>query len=337
MGGILRKKLDEKQSALIKPKMEARTVEPALNCLEQGGPREDATLEAMLRTRTVGRPPVHPSLLLLGSMLSLQLGAAWGKELFGTLGVGGTVLMRLGIGGLILLAWWRPNIRTLSARDWRAVSGLGVALALMTFCFYSSVQYLPLGVAVALEFTGPLTLALLGSRRALDVVWALLAGVGVLLLSPLLGASIPLPGLLWVSGAAIMWVAYILMSARVGQRFEGGQGLALSLNLAALFLIPVALLQMGSTTGAALLEPKIWTGGILMALLSSVIPFSLEMEALRLLPTRVFSVLLSLEPALAALVGLVVLHERLSAVQTGAIALVVGASIGSSWLHSRER
>jgi len=292
----------------------------------------------MLRTQTANRrPPVHPSLLLLGSMLSLQLGAAWGKELFATLGVGGTVLMRLGIGGLILLAWWRPKVGTLSARDWRAVGGLGVALALMTFCFYSAVQYLPLGVAVALEFTGPLTLALFGSRRALDVVWALLAGLGVLLLSPLLGASVPLRGLLWVSGAAIMWVAYILMSARVGQRFEGGQGLALSLGLAALFLIPVALLQMGPATGAALLEPGIWTGGILMALLSSVIPFSLEMEALRLLPTRVFSVLLSLEPALAALVGLVVLHEKLGWAQTGAIALVVGASIGSSWLHSRGK
>ena len=203
----------------------------------------------MLRTQTANRPPIHPSLLLLGSMLSLQLGAAWGKGLFETLGVGCTVLMRLGIGGLILLAWWRPKVGTLSALDWRAVGGLSVALAMMTFCFYSAVQYLPLGVAVALEFTGPLTLALLGSRRALDVVWALLAGLGVLLLSPLLGASVPLRGLLWVSGAAIMWVAYILMSARVGQRFEGGQGLALSLSLAALFLVPVALLQMGPATG----------------------------------------------------------------------------------------
>lgn len=276
-------------------------------------------------------------MLLLGSMLSLQLGAAWGKELFETLGVGGTVLMRLGIGSLILLAWWRPRLRNLDARDWWAVARLGAALAAMTFCFYSSVQFLPLGVAVALEFTGPLALALLGSRRALDVIWALLAGLGVLLLSPILGAQIPLEGLMWVSGAAVMWAAYILMSARVGQRFKGGEGLALSLSVASLFMLPLAWLQMTPATGAALLEPGIWTGGLLMALLASVIPFSLEMEALRRLPTRVFSVLLSLEPALAALVGLIILHEKLNWVQVSAILLVVGASMGSSWLHSREK
>ena len=291
----------------------------------------------MLYTQTVGRPPFPPSLLLLGSMLSLQLGAAWGKDLFETLGVGGTVLMRLGIGSLILLAWWRPKLTSLDARDWWAVGRLGAALAAMTFCFYSSVQFLPLGVAVALEFTGPLALALFGSRRALDVVWALLAGLGVLFLSPILGAKIPLEGLMWVSGAAVMWAAYILMSARVGQRFEGGGGLALSLSVASLCILPAALLQMTPQTGAALLEPTLWATSILMALLASVIPFSLEMEALRRLPTRVFSVLLSLEPALAALVGLLILHEKLGWVQVGAILLVVGASMGSSWLHARGK
>jgi inner membrane transporter RhtA len=224
---------------------------------------------------------------------------------------------------LLLLAIWRPW-RVEHDRDaLKLAATFGIALAAMNFLFYSSLDRIPLGPAVTFEFVGPLTVALLATRTRLDLVWVALAAAGILLLAGP-GGSDDLLGIALALAAGGCWGAYILISARVGQAFEGGQGLAIAMTLGAgLMLVPGV-----AVGGEALLEPEIIAVGAAVALLSSVIPYSFELEALRTIPVGVFGVLMSLEPAVAAIAGLIAIGQDLNAAEVAGIALVVAASAG---------
>jgi inner membrane transporter RhtA len=268
-------------------------------------------------------------------MITVQLGAALAKDLFSSLGPAGVVFLRVGFAALTLLALWRPWRRTnavlAGARraDYAAVVLFGLILALMNFSFYSALDRIPLGIAVTVEFVGPLSVAVAGSRRALDVLWAVLALGGILLLAPLgvLG-NVPLDpfGLLLALVAGACWAIYIILTARVGRAFPGGTGLSLAMTVGAVALLPVGIAGAGS----ALLDPRLLLLGAGVALLSSVVPYSLEMAALRRISPSAFGVFMSLEPAIAALVGWLVLREALDLRAIIALVLVTTAAIGAT-------
>ena len=257
--------------------------------------------------------------------MSVQVGAALATTLFDDLGPAGTVLLRVSLAALVLVAVWRPAVRPRSRAALREVVEFGVALAGMNLCFYAALDRIPLGIAVTLEFVGPLGVAILASRRRLDAAWAALAGCGIVLLSPAPGGSLDAVGAGLALLAGGFWGAYILLSARVGRTFPGGTGLAMAMVVAAALLLPVGI----AGGGADLLDPRLAAVGFGVAMLSSAIPYSLELEALRRLAAGTFGVLMSLEPAVAALVGLVLLGQGLSALELVAIALVVVASAGA--------
>lgn len=274
-------------------------------------------------------PPVG---LVMMSMFTIQLGAAIAKSLFPALGPGGTSLLRIGFAAIILMVAWRPKLTALRRRDMIAVALLGMTLGLMNFIFYHAINRIPLGVAVTIEFVGPLGVAVAGSRRWLDLAWVILAGAGVVLLSPWTGAALDPLGLGLALAAGSLWAMYILITPHVGRRFTGGNGLALAMSVAALIVLPFGI----ASAGTALLRPVLLLAGLGTALLSSVIPYSLEMEALRKLPTRLFGILMSLEPAIAGLVGWIVLRENLSIRALIAMGLVIAASIGATRWGTRS-
>jgi inner membrane transporter RhtA len=263
--------------------------------------------------------------LVLGAVASVQLGAALAATLFDDLGPAGTTFLRVGLAGIALIAIWRPRLRGHGAGDLRVSALFGVALAGMNLCFYLAIDRIPLGIAVTFEFVGPLGVAIAASRRRLDALWALLAAVGIVLLSSGGGRDLDPTGVALALVAGAFWAAYILLGARVGQAFPGGAGLALAMALAAILVAPAGLAE----AGGALLEPGLALAGAAVALLSSVIPYSLELEALRRLPARVFGVLMSLEPAVGALAGLAVLGQGLGGPEVLGIGLVVAASSGA--------
>jgi inner membrane transporter RhtA len=264
-----------------------------------------------------------PALVLLG-IVSVQFGAALAKRLFTEVGSLGTVALRLFFAAVVLILVWRPSVR-MTRSAWAVVLAYGVILGVMNLCFYQALARIPLGIAVTIEFLGPLAIALAGSRRWLDAFWAVLAAAGVALLAnPRGGVSVV--GFLLALAAGICWGAYILVSAALGRHTTGGKGLALGMVIAALLVVPFGV----ASSGAALAHPRILTAGLGIALLSSVIPYSLELEALRKLPPRVFGILMSLEPAVAALMGLVVLREALQMSQWMAVLCVVAASAGAT-------
>ena len=265
-------------------------------------------------------------LFVLAAASSVQLGAAIAATLFDDLGPAGTSVLRVGLGALILLAIWRPRVRGLAREDLRLVFWLGLTLGVMNYSFYEAIDRIPLGVAVTIEFAGPLGVAVVLSRRRLDLLWVALAVGGILLLADPGGDSVDPTGLALVLIAAAAWAAYILLAARAGSRFTGGRGLALAMIVASL----VPLVPGIAEAGGELLVPEFLALGAAVALLSSVIPYSLEMEALRRIPRHVFGVLMSMEPALAALAGFVILDQALGARELLAIGLVIAASIGAT-------
>ncbi|AXG98594.1 DMT family transporter [Deinococcus wulumuqiensis] len=275
--------------------------------------------------RALPLPPL-PALLL--AMLSIQGGAAFAKSLFPALGPGGTTALRVTLAAALLLLAFRPNLRALTRADWQAIVPYGVALGLMNLSFYFALQRLPLGLAVTLEFVGPLLLSLFLSRRVTDVGWVLLAAVGIALIAPV-GESaghldLPGAGLALLAGA--FWVAYILAGGAVGRRVPGVTGVVAGMLVAALVALPFGVAQAGS----GLLRPDLLLAGLAVALFSSALPYSLEMAALRAIPPRVFGVLMSMEPAIAALSGWLLLHEALSLRQWLALLCVAVASAGIS-------
>lgn len=269
---------------------------------------------------------VPPTGLVLLAVGSTQLGSAIAKNLFREIGPGGAVFLRVAFAALVLALLWRPAVRGHTRREYALAVCFGLALGGMNLAFYSALDRIPLGVAVTLEFAGPLGVAVAGSRRPLDLAWAALAAGGILLLAPVPGAGLDGPGVLLALLAGACWAAYILLSARVGRAFPGGTGLALAMGVATAALLPAGV----AGGGAALLDPAVLLAGFGLALLSSAIPYSLELEALRQLPARVFGVLMSLEPAIAAFFGFVILRQQLGPRALAAIALVTLASVGAS-------
>lgn len=264
-------------------------------------------------------------LLVLLAVSSIQFGAAIAATLFDEAGFGGTVFLRVAFAAVLLALLWRPALRGHDRGQWLLIASFGLALAGMNFFFYASLDRIPLGLAVTFEFVGPLGVALAGSRRVTDLLWVGCAGLGIVLIAlPGTGSLDPI-GVLYALVAGAFWAAYILLSARTGRAFAGGSGLALAMCVAGVLLVPAGVID----GGAALLEGHVLVVGAVVAVLSSAIPYSAEFEALRLLPEHVFGVLLSLEPAVAAVAGYLVLEQALATGELLGIALVMAATAGA--------
>jgi inner membrane transporter RhtA len=267
-----------------------------------------------------------PALVIVG-VSSVQLGAAIAKSLFDELTPTGLVMLRLVFGALVLGLLFRPRVRGRSSHELHLALAFGLTLVTMNFCFYQAIDRIPLGIAVTLEFVGPLGIALLGSRRVTDLLWVSLAAAGIVLLAPGIGEDgLDAVGVAFALGAGVLWAAYITLSVRVGRAYSGPTGLVLAMAVGAVIALPFGI----ASAGSALLEPELLAAALAVAVLSAALPWSLELEALRRLPAHVFGVLMSLEPAIGALVGFFVLGERLGARAVVAIALVVIASAGAA-------
>jgi inner membrane transporter RhtA len=272
--------------------------------------------------RLIGGIP--PTALVLLGIVSVQVGAAIAKQLFAVAGSAGTVTLRLVVAALVLVLIWRPSLR-MDRRTLAVVVSYGVVLAAMNLCFYAALDRIPLGAAVTIEFLGPLAVAVAGSRRWLDGVWVLLAGAGVVLLTRVEGGLV-WTGVVFALAAGACWAAYILVTAKLGSQTTDGKGLALAMVVGSVIALPFGI----SSAGTAILDPVVLAAGLAVALMSSVIPYSLELEALRRMPPRVFGILMSLEPAVAAVAGLVLLGEHLRPAQWVAVCCVVIASVGAT-------
>ncbi|MEO7198544.1 MAG: EamA family transporter [Solirubrobacterales bacterium] len=263
--------------------------------------------------------------MVLGGVASVQLGSALATTLFEELGPGGAVLLRTLFAAVVLIAVRRPAIRAIDRDTARQIASFGVVLALMNLSFYEALERLPLGIAVTFEFTGPLAVAILASRSRLDILWALLAGLGIVLFAPDVGDGLDPVGIAFALGAASMWAAYIVIASQVGRGPAGLGGLSAAMVLATVVLTPIGVVDGGTD----LFDPSLAAVGVGVALLSSAIPYTLELEALRRLRASTFGVLLSLEPAVAALIGAVALDQELAGREALAITLVVVASAGA--------
>ena len=266
-------------------------------------------------------------LALIAAIISLQYGATIAKTLFATVGAEGTAALRLGIGAMILCAVTRPWRARLSRRNLPALLVYGVTLGSMNLSFYMAMRTIPLGVAVAIEFFGPLLVAVFSSRRALDFVWIGLAVIGLLLLSPSVHGHDALDpaGVSYALLAGALWALYILAGRRAGLAL-GSYATAIGIVIAALVVLPVGIMR----SHGSLLQPGILVSAALIGLFSSAIPFYLEMEALRRMTTKAYGTLTSMEPAVGALMGLLFLHQTLETVQWAGIGVIVAASAGAT-------
>lgn len=261
-----------------------------------------------------------------GGVCSVQFGSAIAATLFHRTGASGAVLLRLVSASVVLLLLWRPRVQVHGRSALLLAAAFGGVLAGMNLSFYAALHRIPLGIAVTIEFVGPLTVALAGSRRRLDLLWVVLAVAGILSLTRGGGGGLDPLGVVFALLAGSFWGAYILLNSRVGRAFAGGTGLALAMPVAAMIAAPMGIIDGGS----ALIEPHSLAVGSAVGMLSSAIPYSFEMEALRRISTGVFGVLMSLEPAMAALAGFIVLGQTLSTREFAGVALVIAASVGAS-------
>jgi len=272
-----------------------------------------------------GLDHLPPPMIVVGAIFSIQLGAAVATSLFDSVGPTGATFLRLLLGFLVLLIVGRPRFRGRTRRELLIGLGFGISLGLTNILFYEAIARLDLGIAVTIEFIGPIGLAALLSRRPLHFFWALLAALGVVLLAaPWSASSVPLEGVAFAAGAGLFWAMYIVMAQRAGAAFEGFDGLALGMVFATL----IVLVPGVAGGGSELLSVHVLLIGLAAAVLSSTIPYVLETEALRRMPARVFSVMMSLEPAMAALIGFVVLGQAVGVREAAAILCVVVAGIG---------
>lgn len=269
-------------------------------------------------------------LILIVAMLGIQFGASFAKQLFPLVGAPGATTLRLCFSALVLCLVFRPWRVRLDAAARRSILIYGLSVGGMNTLLYLAIDRIPLGIAVALEFTGPLAVALWTSRRPLDFVWLLLAAGGLLLLLPThqLSAGLDPLGVAYALGAGVCWFLYIIFGQKSGAAVSGGAAIAWGMAVGALLVLPLGI----ATAGRQLLEPSVLPIGLAVALVTSVIPYSLEMVVLRRLPAKTFSILMSLEPALGALSGFLVLREALTATQTLAILCIITASLGSTLL-----
>ncbi len=269
-----------------------------------------------------------PFLAVLGSVTALGIGTSWAKQwLFPAVGAQGTTALRVGFSALLVLLLWRPWRWHLSRADAKSVVLYGAALGGMNLMFYMSLRTLPFGLAVAIEFAGPLAVAIWSSRRAVDFVWVMLAiaGLGLLLPLGLNGSMLDPVGVAYALGAAVFWALYIVFGKRAGH-LHAGHSVSLGLLVAALVVVPVGVAH----AGMALLSPSLLLIGVAVAAVSSALPISLEMMALKRLPKEAFGIMISMEPAVAALVAMALLSEHLSVVQWMAIGCIMAASMGSA-------
>lgn len=276
---------------------------------------------------------LFPVGLLLIAMASIQSGASLAKSMFPVVGAQGTTTLRLIFASVIMIVLLRPWKARLTARSLRTVAVYGIALGGMNLLFYMSLQTIPLGIAVALEFTGPLAVAIYASRKAIDFLWIALAIVGLLLLIPTgaTSASMDLTGAAYALGAGVCWALYILFGQKAGAD-NGVQTAALGVMIAALFVSPFGIAH----AGASLLTPSVIPVALGVAILSTALPYTLEMVALTRMPARTFGTLMSVEPAIAALSGLLFLQEYLSFAQWMAISCIILASVGATLTMGRE-
>ncbi|NCD70827.1 EamA family transporter [Mucilaginibacter agri] len=277
-----------------------------------------------MKNKKIADIPAVPAVLF--SIISVQGGAAIAKGIFPILGATSTSALRIVLAALILCLVNRPNVRNLSAAQWKTVALYGLTLGAMNVVFYMAIARIPLGLGVALEFIGPLVLALAGSKRLTDVLWAILAGAGIALIAPWHNNGLNVTGMLLALLAGVFWVGYILMGGRVSKMMDGGKAVTIGMFFASMVILPIAIGD-GLITH---LKPSLLLLGFALALLSSAIPFSLEMIALKKIPAKTFSVLMSLEPAAAAISGLIFLHEYLTLYEWLAIALIIIASVGAT-------
>jgi inner membrane transporter RhtA len=284
-----------------------------------------------LTTRTQAPAPgllarAPSPVLVIGAIASVQFGSALAATVFDRVGPAGAVTLRLVVASVVLMAIWRPRIRSRSAGELRLAFALGVVLAAMNLSFYEALDRIPLGIAVTLEFVGPLGLAVVGSRRPIDLLWAALAVAGILALTRGGTSHLSALGIGFALLAGCLWATYILLQARVGRAFPGATGLALAMCVGSVVALPFGIAQAGSN----LLAPGPLAIGCAVGVLSSALPYTLELEALRRIAPPVFGILMSLEPGMAALAGLIILGQNLEARAVVGIALVVLASIGAS-------
>jgi inner membrane transporter RhtA len=264
--------------------------------------------------------------LVLGGIASVQVGSAIAATLFDRIGPGGAVLLRILSAAVVLTVLWRPRLRGRPRSDLIAGVAFGLVLAGMNLSFYHAIHRLPLGVAVTIEFIGPLGVAIGGSRRPIDLLWVALAAGGIVALARGQTHGLDLLGALLALLAGALWGAYILLNARIGRTFERGTGLALAMFVATVAVFPAGVIEGGSH----LFTPRVLLLGCAVGMLSSAIPYSFENEALRRIAPSVFGVLMSLEPAMAAIAGWLILSQGLGARSVLGIALVVCASVGAS-------
>lgn len=263
--------------------------------------------------------------MVITAILSVQLGSALATDLFDELGVGGVVFMRALVSAIVLMIIWRPNLR-LRREDIPVTLMFGVALAGMNLAFYESIDRIPLGTAVTIEFIGPLSVALITSHRRKDLIWVAMAATGILLLTGGIGGDdLNVTGILLALLAGTLWGCYIVLGKRMGEQYVGGQGLAIAMVVSSVLTLPFAF----SAGMSELAQPEVLGLIIFVGILSSAFPFSLEMEAMRRLPSNVFGVFMSLEPAIAAMIGFLVLGQVVEPRELAAIALVVTASAGA--------
>ncbi|PKV75903.1 EamA family transporter [Pontibacter ramchanderi] len=275
--------------------------------------------------------PAIPAVLL--AMISVQGGASIAKYLFPVLGASGTASLRIGFSTLILLAFFRTNLLKVTKKQWLYCMAYGTCLGAMNLVFYFAIKRIPLGLGVTLEFTGPLVLALMGSRKKLDLLWVLLAGTGIALIAPWQNNNVDLLGAGLAVCAGALWAGYIVLGGKVSKVMKGSDAVGVGMLFASLFVIPFGVF---SGDLAAITAPLLLLG-VAVALLTSAIPYTLEIGALRQLPPKTFGILMSLHPAFAALSGLLFLREYLSLTQWASIACVVAASVGATYFSRKVR
>jgi inner membrane transporter RhtA len=277
--------------------------------------------------------PWLPALAVLGSVTSLCIGTSFAKKLFPLIGAEGTSALRVGFSALVLLLLWRPWRWPLSRQDAGSVLRYGITLGTMNLLFYLALRTIPFGIAVAIEFSGPLAVAMWASRRPVDFLWLASAVTGLAMILPLgHGSTLDPTGVLFALGAAVCWALYIVFGKRAGH-LHAGHSVSLGLVAASLVVVPYGVAH----AGAALLDPSILAAGLGVAIVSSAIPMSLEMMAMKRLPSETFGIMVSLEPAVASLLAMLLLGEHLTSFQWLAIGFIVLASIGSTVTARRAR
>lgn len=265
-------------------------------------------------------------------MVSVQGGASIAKYLFPVLGVSGTASLRIGISAIILYLFNRTRLLTLTRQQWLYCLGYGACLGAMNLVFYSAIKRIPLGLGVTIEFLGPLTLALIGSRKLTDLAWVALAGFGIALIAPWNSTNLDIIGVMLAAIAGALWAGYIVLGGKVSQIMKGGDAVTVGMFFATLLIVP-----FGIFSGDLAALNWYWLLiGVAVALLTSAIPFTLDMQALKQLPPKTFSILMSLQPAFGALSGLIILREFLTPTQWLSIACVITASIGATIASKRN-